>query len=57
VIINAEAFVEIRKEHCPTTHACIIETGHDQVNVELPQLLAAFAAELLHRREFLLQVY
>jgi hypothetical protein len=46
-IINAETFVEIRMRHSRTTHACIIETDHDQSDVELPALPAGFAAELL----------
>jgi hypothetical protein len=47
LIINAETVAEIRMRHCRTTHACITETGHDQVDVELPPLPAGFAAELL----------
>jgi hypothetical protein len=34
-------------EHSRITFVCIIEIGHDQVDVELPPLAAGFVAELL----------
>jgi hypothetical protein len=47
LIINADTVTEIRMRYNRTTHACIVEMGHDHVDVELPPLPAGFAAELL----------
>jgi hypothetical protein len=57
LIMNAETVTEIRMRPSQTTHACIIEMSHDQVDVELPPLFAGFAAELLGATELPLQVH
>lgn len=47
LVINAERVAEFRIRHSRIIHACIIETGQDKSDIELPALPAGFAAELL----------
>jgi hypothetical protein len=47
LIINMKTGAEIRMRHSRTIHACIIETDHGQLDVELPPLPTGLVAELL----------